>query len=149
MIRASFQGKANDTFTNFLQVLNKRPDEEVQVAMDATILNETPRFEGMTPFLAMIGNVAVLTGLLGTIIGMILSFTALAKEQDPARKGELLSAGISHALYATAFGLSVAIIAIVAFGYYNWRIQRAENDLVESSMRLLNAVVSNRDKMKD
>ncbi len=131
-----------------VQAMNRRPDEEVQVAMDAAALRETPRLEGWTSILAVSGNVAVLAGLLGTIIGMITSFRAVAAA-DPAEKAIELSKGISHALNCTAFGLLVAIISIVAFGYFQLRIQRAENDVTESSMSLLNLVASNRDKFKE
>jgi hypothetical protein len=50
-----------------VQVMNHRPDEEVQVAMDATVLRETPKVEGWASFLAVFGNVATLIGLVGTI----------------------------------------------------------------------------------
>ncbi len=130
-----------------VQVLNKRPDEEVQVAMDGIVLKETPKLEGWTAFLAIFGNVGTLLGLLGTIIGLITSFEAVNKA-DAAEKATLLSLGISHALNCTAFGLVVAIPAIIFFGYFQIRIGRAINDMVESSMNLMNVVVSNRDKMK-
>lgn len=138
----------NTVKAGLVQAMNKRPDEEVQVAMDAAVLRETPRLEGWTSFLAVTGNVAVLSGLLGTIVGMIQSFRAVAAA-DPAQKAEELSRGISHALNCTAFGLSVAIISIVAYGYFQLRIQRAENEVIESSMNVLNLVASNRDKIKD
>lgn len=131
-----------------VQAMNKRPDEEVQVAMDAAALKEQPRVEGWTSFLAVTGNTAVLAGLLGTIIGMIRSFTAVAAA-DPAEKAMELSKGISHALNCTAFGLLVAIISIVAYGYFQLRIQRTENDMTETSMNILNLVASNRDKLKE
>ncbi len=131
-----------------VQAMNKRPDEEIQVAMDAAALRENPRLEGWTSFLAVTGNVAVLAGLLGTIIGMITSFRAVAAA-DPAEKAIELSKGISHALNCTAFGLLVAIVSIVAYGYFQLRIQRAENDVTESSMSLLNLIASNRDKLKE
>ncbi len=138
----------NTLKAGLVQVMNKRPDEEIQVAMDASVLRETPRLEGLTPFLAVFGNIAVLAGLLGTIMGMIGSFRAVAVA-DPATKAEELSKGISHALNCTAFGLLVAIVAIIGYGYFQYRISRAENDVVESSMTLLNLVVANRDKIKD
>ena len=131
-----------------VQALNKRPDEEVQVAMDAAVLRETPKLEGWSSFLAVTGNISVLIGLLGTIIGMIVSFLNVSAA-DPATKAQKLSEGISHALNCTAFGLTVAIISIVAFGYFQHLIQRAENEMVESSMSLLNLVVANREKIKD
>jgi biopolymer transport protein ExbB/TolQ len=131
-----------------IQTMNKRPDEEIQVAMDAAALREGPRLEGWTSFLAVTGNVALLAGLFGTIMGMITSFRAVAAA-DPAEKAMELSKGIAHALNCTAFGLFVAIISIVAYGYFQLRIQRAENDVTESSMSLLNLVASNRDKLKE
>ncbi len=137
----------NTMKAGLVQVLNKRPDEEVQVAMDAMVLRETPLFEGWAPFLAVFGNISVLTGLLGTIIGMITSFRGVAAA-DPAQKAEELSRGISHALNCTAFGLLVAIIAIVSYGYFQLRISRAENELVESSMSLMNLVAANRNKFE-
>jgi biopolymer transport protein ExbB/TolQ len=138
----------NTLKAGLVQVLNKRGDEEVQVAMDAAVIRETPRLEGWTSFLAVFGNVAVLIGLFGTIIGLIISFGGVA-EADAAQKAAKLSQGISEALNCTAFGLLVAIIAIVSYGFFQIRIGRAINDMVESSMTLMNLVVSNRDKMKD
>lgn len=138
----------NTVKVGLVQAMNKRPDEEIQMAMDASVLREGPRLEGFTSFLAVTGNVAVLAGLLGTIIGMIGSFRAVSAA-DPAEKAARLSEGISHALNCTAFGLLVAIVSIVAYGYFQLRIQRAENDMIESSMSLLNLVVANRDKLKD
>lgn len=137
----------NTLKSGLVQVMNKRPDEEVQVAMDASVLRETPRLEGWTSFLAVFGNVSVLIGLFGTIIGLITSFAGVA-EADAATKAARLSAGISEALNCTAFGLLVAIIAIVAFGFFQIKIGRAINDMLESSMNLMNLVVSNRDKIK-
>ena len=130
-----------------VQVLNKRSDEDVQVAMDASVLRETPRVEGWASFLAVFGNLATLVGLFGTIIGLITAFGGVAKA-DPAEKAALLSRGISHALNCTAFGLLVAITSILAYGYFQVRIGRLVNDMVESSMSLMNVVVSNRDKLK-
>ncbi|MCB0343114.1 MAG: MotA/TolQ/ExbB proton channel family protein [Pseudobdellovibrionaceae bacterium] len=137
----------NTLKAGLVQVLNRRPDEEVQVAMDASVLRETPRLEGWTAFLAVFGNVAVLIGLMGTIFGLIASFRGVANA-DAATKAQMLSAGISEALNCTAFGLLVAIIAIVSYGFFQIRIGRAINDMQESSMNLMNLVVANRDKIK-
>ena len=114
--------------------------------MDAAVLRETPRLEGWTSFLAIFGNVSVLVGLLGTIIGLIKAFGGVA-EADAATKAAHLSKGISEALNCTAFGLLVAIISIVAYGFFQIRINRASNDMIESSMNLMNRIVSNRDKV--
>lgn len=138
----------NTLKSGLIQLMNKRPDEEIQVAMDASVVRETPRLEGWTSFLAVFGNVAVLVGLLGTIIGLIRSFSGVASA-DAATKAEQLSRGISEALNCTAFGLFVAIVSIVAYGFFQIRIGRAISDMQESSMTLMNLVVANRDKMKD
>ena len=139
---------ANTMKAGLVQAMNKRPDEEVQVAMDAAVMRETPRLEGWTSFLAVFGNISVLAGLLGTIFGMIGSFRAVAKA-DPATKAQLLSEGISHALNCTGFGLMVAITAIVFYGLFQHMIQKTENEMIESSMSLMNLIAANRDKMKD
>jgi biopolymer transport protein ExbB len=138
----------NTVKAGLIQAMNKRPDEEIQVAMDAAVMREVPKVEGKVPFLAVFGNVAVLAGLLGTIIGMIQSFAGVAKA-DPAQKAEALSQGISHALNCTAFGLIVAITSIVFYGWFQFQIQKTENEVVETSMSLMNLVAANRDKMKD
>lgn len=139
---------ANTVKAGLVQAMNKRPDEEIQVAMDAAVLREMPRLEGWTAFLAVFGNIAVLAGLLGTIIGMIGSFRAVSKA-DPATKAQLLSEGISHALNCTGFGLMTAILAIIFYGLFQHMIQKAENEMIETSMSLLNLVASNREKLKD
>ena len=139
---------SNTIKAGLVQALNRRPDEEIQVAMDASVLRETPRLEGWSSFLAVTGNIAVLAGLLGTIIGMIKSFLTVSTA-DAQTKATELSAGISHALNCTAFGLSVAMISILFYGYFQHLIQRAENEMIEGSMTLLNLVVSNREKLKD
>lgn len=139
---------SNTVKSGLVQVMNKRPDEEVQVAMDAAVMREMPKLEGFTSFLAVLGNIAVLAGLLGTIIGMIGSFRAVSSA-DPATKAQLLSEGISHALNCTGFGLTVAIIAIVFYGLFQHMIQRSENEMIETSMTVLNLVASNRDKLRE
>lgn len=138
----------NTLKAGLVQVLNRRPDEEVQVAMDASVLRETPKVEGWVSFLAVFGNLATLLGLAGTIVGMITSFSAVNKADD-AKKAELLSQGIAEALNCTAFGLVVAILAILMYGFFQFRIGHILNDMTESSMSMLNLVASNRDKMKN
>ena len=138
----------NTVKAGLIQAMNKRPDEEVQVAMDAAVLREMPKLEGYTSFLAVFGNVSVLSGLLGTIVGMVISFSAVSSAAND-KKAQLLSEGISHALNCTAFGLLVALVAIISYGWFQHRIQKVENEVVETSMTLLNLVVANRDKIRD
>lgn len=88
-----------------------KPDakrEQVESAMEEGVMEVMPQLEQRTHYLATLANVATLLGLLGTIIGLIQAFTAVAGA-DPAEKADLLSASISVAMNTTAFGLIVAI----------------------------------------
>ena len=82
----------NTLKAGLVQTMNRRPDEEIQVAMDASVLRETPNLEGWVSFLAVFGNVGVLVGLMGTIIGLITSFGGVA-EADAATKAARLVDG--------------------------------------------------------
>ena len=122
-------------------------EEDVQAALDEATLREAPTIERRTGYLAMIGNVATLLGLLGTIIGLIKSFGAVSAA-NPADKATILSAGISEAMNCTAFGLGVAIPALIAYSVLQGRTQLMMDDINESAVGLLNLILANRDKMK-
>lgn len=85
-----------------------RRRSDIESAMEEGLLEILPSIERRTPYLATFANVATLLGLLGTIIGLIAAFTAVANA-DPAEKATLLSQSISIAMNTTAFGLIVAI----------------------------------------
>jgi biopolymer transport protein ExbB len=122
-------------------------DDDVQAAMDEASLRESPKIERRTGYLAMISNIATLLGLLGTIIGLIHCFGAVANA-NPADKASILSQGISEAMYCTAFGLLVAISTLVFYSVLQGRTQQMVDDINESSVGVLNLIVANRDKMK-
>lgn len=103
-------------------------DEEIQARMDEALSKEIHHYDRRTGFLAMFGNVATLLGLLGTISGMIGSFAAVASA-NPADRATMLSRGISEAMNCTAFGLIVAIPALVAFAIYQNKTDRFVNSL--------------------
>jgi biopolymer transport protein ExbB len=123
-----------------------RPDDHVQAAMDETSLEEVPKIEARTGLLPMLSNVATLMGLLGTIAGLIQSFGAVS-QADAATKATLLSAGISEAMNCTAFGLVVAIPALVAYAMLQSRTQRVLDDINATAVSILNLVVLNRDTL--
>ncbi|MCZ6655717.1 MAG: MotA/TolQ/ExbB proton channel family protein [Gammaproteobacteria bacterium] len=81
---------------------------DIEYAMEEGLLEVLPNIERRTPYLATFANIATLLGLLGTIIGLIAAFTAVANA-DPAEKATLLSQSISLAMNTTAFGLMAAI----------------------------------------
>lgn len=111
--------------------------DEIQGKMDEVLLEENAHLDRRTAFLSMLGNVATLTGLLGTITGMIKSFAAVAFA-DPANKASLLSAGISEAMNATAYGLIVAIPALVAYAILQNRANRLAEDLNQGGLKVFN-----------
>ncbi len=123
-----------------------RSDDHVQAAMDEAALEEIPRIERRTGFLPMLSNVATLMGLLGTISGLIQSFAAVS-DADAATKATLLSKGISEAMNCTAFGLVVAIPALVAYALLQSRTQKVIDDINAAAVSILNLVVLNRDKL--
>ena len=122
-------------------------DEEVQAAMDQAALRELPRLEKRTAYLGMLGNVSTLLGLLGTILGLIKCFASVAGV-GAAEKATLLAEGISEAMNCTAFGIFTAIVALIGFAVFQGKTQSLLDDINESTVRVLNLVVENRDKMK-
>jgi biopolymer transport protein ExbB/TolQ len=124
-----------------------RPDHEVQAAMDEAALSELPKLEKRTGYLAMLGNVATLVGLLGTILGLIHSFAGVAGV-DPSMKATLLAKGISEAMNCTAFGLITAVPALLAFAILNGWTQGVLDDINEVSVQVVNLVVGHKSAMK-
>lgn len=125
-----------------------RPDEEVQASMDEAALREMPRLSARTSYLALLANLAMLSGLLGTVTGLIKSFGSVAGESvDPSQKARVLAAGISEAMNCTAFGLGVAITGLIGFAVLNGKTQALEDDINEATVQVLNLVVSNRQKV--
>ncbi|HEY0973664.1 MAG TPA: MotA/TolQ/ExbB proton channel family protein [Solimonas sp.] len=100
---------------------------EVEMAMEESIMEVTPLLERRTHYLATFANIATLLGLLGTIIGLIQGFNAVANV-NPAEKANLLSASISVAMNTTAFGLMVAIPLLLLHAW----LQSRANELIDS-----------------
>mgnify|MGYP001220292078 FL=1 len=81
-----------------------RRREDIEIAMEESMMEIVPRLEKRTSYVALGASIATLLGLLGTIMGLIQAFTAVANA-NPAEKADLLSASISVAMNTTAFGL--------------------------------------------
>jgi len=125
-----------------------RPDEEVQAAMDEAALREMPKINKRTQFLALFANLAMLSGLFGTITGLIKAFGAVGGESvDPSQKARILAEGISEAMNCTAFGLISAIASLTGWAIMNNKSQGLEDDINEASVTVLNLVVTNRQKV--
>lgn len=109
----------------------------VEAAMEEGIMEVTPDLEQRTHYLATLANIATLIGLLGTIIGLIQAFTAVA-QADPAEKADLLSASISVAMNTTAFGLIAAIPLILIHSYLATRTTKLVDNIEMAAVKSLN-----------
>jgi biopolymer transport protein ExbB/TolQ len=96
-----------------------------------------PRLEKRTHYLATFANIATLLGLLGTIMGLIEAFSAVAGA-GPAEKANLLSASISVAMNTTAFGLMVAIPLLLAHAFMQTKTGRVVDSLEMATVKLAN-----------
>lgn len=115
-------------------------DEEIQARMDEQLTSEIEKIDQRTGFLAMFGNVATLVGLLGTIVGMIHSFSAVASA-NPIDRATLLSRGIAEAMNCTAFGLIVAVPALVAYAIYQSKTDKIINSLTASTTEIYHDLI--------
>lgn len=123
-----------------------RPDAEVQAAMDESALRELPKIEARTPFLGLFANLAMLSGLFGTVLGLIHAFGAVAGA-DASSQATMLAKGISEAMNCTAFGLLSAIIALMGMAVLNGKTQGLLDDINAATVQVMNLVVNNRSKV--
>lgn len=111
--------------------------DDIESAMEEGMMEVMPGLEQRTHYLATFANIATLLGLLGTIIGLIQAFTAVAAA-DPAEKADLLSASISVAMNTTAFGLMAAIPLILIHSYLSAKTARLVDNLEMAAVKCLN-----------
>ena len=124
-----------------------RSEAEIGAAMEEAGLRELPQIEKRTGYLAMLGNLATLCGLLGTIYGLIKAFKGVAGV-DPAQKATLLSKGISEAMNCTFFGLLTGILGIAAFAWLNGKTQAILDDITEMKKSVSNLVIGAKAAMR-
>lgn len=110
-------------------------DTQIQNAIDATALEMIPKVERRMNYLSVIANIATLLGLLGTIQGLMQSFTAIS-EVDPAQKAQVLALGISKAMNTTALGLFAAITIMIAHAFLSSKAEKIINEVDEFSVKL-------------
>jgi biopolymer transport protein ExbB/TolQ len=111
--------------------------EDVDLAMEEGMMEIVPRLEKRTHYIATFANVITLVGLLGTIIGLIKAFTAVANV-NPAEKAELLAASISIAMNNTAFALMVAIPFLLIHAFLQARATEIVDSLEAAKISFLN-----------
>ena len=118
-----------------------RRREDVEKAMQESMMEIVPRLEKRTHYLATMANVATLLGLLGTVSGLIHAFAAVATV-NPAEKANLLSASISEAMNCTAFGLITAVPILVVHAFLQSKTGELSDGLETAAIRFLNALAA-------
>ncbi len=114
-----------------------RRREDIEIAMEESMMEIVPRLEKRTPYVALSSSIATLLGLLGTIMGLIQAFTAVANA-NPAEKADLLSASISVAMNTTAFGLMVAIPLLITHAILTSKTGDIVDSLEMATVKALN-----------
>ncbi|KQU65942.1 MULTISPECIES: MotA/TolQ/ExbB proton channel family protein [unclassified Rhizobacter] len=113
--------------------------EDFDAAMEEGMMEIVPRLEKRTHYIATFANVITLVGLLGTIMGLIKGFTAVA-QVNPAEKAEMLSASISIAMNNTAFALMVAIPFLLLHSFLQAKTAEIVDGLEAAKISFLNLV---------
>lgn len=113
----------------------------VQNAIDEGTLEVIPKLQVRINYLAMIGNIATLIGLMGTIWGLIIAFRSVeAPGIDVAEKSRLLAHGISVAMNTTLSGLAVAIPSILIYTILHNKTTKIIDEIDEHSVKFVNLV---------
>jgi biopolymer transport protein ExbB len=116
-----------------------RRRDDIEIAMEESMMEIIPQLEKRTPYVALLSNIATLLGLLGTIMGLIEAFTAVANA-NPAEKADLLSASISVAMNTTAFGLMSAIPLLLFHAKLTSTTGQIIDSLEMASIKALNTI---------
>jgi biopolymer transport protein ExbB len=130
-------GKIVSNGLDRLQSTRRR--EDIDASMEEGMMEIVPRLEKRTHYIATFANVVTLVGLLGTIIGLIKGFTAVA-QVNPAEKAEMLSASISIAMNNTAFALMVAIPFLLVHAFLQARTSEIVDGLEAAKISFLNQI---------
>src|SRR5450432_1846753 len=121
------------------RIAHAKRRDDVEKAMDESLLEVIPRIEKRTHYLSSLANVGLLIGLLGTITGLIGAFSAVASA-NPAEKASLLAAAISVAMNNTASGLFVAITLLLSHMFLESKTTSLIDSLEIASVKFLNSI---------
>jgi len=122
---------------NFAKLDNSHR-QVIEGIISESILEQTTELEKGMSLLGTVVNAAPQLGLLGTVTGMITAFSALTRNGTSTAK--IVAGGISEALYTTAFGLIVAIPALVFYNYFNRRIDVIVAEMERAALQFLSRV---------
>jgi biopolymer transport protein ExbB len=121
------------------RIASARRRDDIEKAMEESLMDIVPKLEKRTHYLATFANLATLLGLLGTVVGLINAFAAVATV-NPSEKANLLSASISVAMNCTAFGLMTAVPLLVIHAVLQTKTTELIDSLEMASVKFLNAV---------
>ena len=127
----------SNTDINFDELDNSHR-QVIEGIISESILEQTTELEKGMSLLGTVVNAAPQLGLLGTVTGMIAAFSALTRNGTSTAK--IVAGGISEALYTTAFGLIVAIPALVFYNYFNRRIDVIVSEMERAALQFLSRV---------
>ena len=117
---------------------NKGPDE-IDAAMSEKIGELKPAVEKRIGSLWSLANIATLVGLLGTVLGLIHTFGAVAAQGlSQSEKQRILANGIAEAMYNTAFGLGIAVVCMITHLVLHQRSKTIQHDLDATQERVFN-----------
>jgi len=119
-----------------------RSPSEIQNAISEATLEVTPEITKRGTLLQNLANIATLLGLLGTIVGLIEAFSALATITDPEQQTKMLTNGISVAMNTTAFGLIVAIPCLLAHVMLSSVTKKILDEIEHYSVKIENLLVT-------
>lgn len=129
-----------------VSLTDKQTQEDIQHSIEESMMLEVPLLERNLVAISTIASIATLVGLLGTTLGMIRAFKALARSGAP--DAIALSLGISEALVNTAGGLFCAIIGIVSYNYFTTRIDNFTYMIDEASYSMIQTLAEKQQKSK-
>ena len=118
-----------------------RRRDDIEIGMEEGMMEIIPQLEKRTHYIALLANIATLLGLLGTVMGLIAAFTAVA-HAAPSEKADLLAAAISVGMNCTAFGLVFGIPLMILHSYIISMTAGVVTSLEMASVKIINIVIA-------
>lgn len=127
------------------EILRHRDEatELIERRVEETSQRSFLELEKFLPLLETTATIAPLLGLLGTLVGMIGTFNAIATARSRGNSDAILS-GIGEALYATATGITLAVLAFIAYNFFTARLRRLTGEVELGATRLINVLLEAR-----
>ena len=122
------------------------PKDDLEAVLDANVRLERVRLNKHLNSLAFVGSIAIIIGLLGTVVGVFLAIGAMWKSSDVDTTSRV-AGGISSALLTTAGGLVVALPAMVGYAYFAAKADSMADEITRHSLSLLRFFTTGRSQL--